>query len=139
VPAYRSFTGVKATIEQTGCSIDEPGVFLLHNAGELGISSEPNALATGGNSGHQALNLAVLAGASRVVLLGYDMGHAGKRTHWHSGHPSRTDESAFMRFCAAMATTVKPLAALGVQVINCSGGVLECFPRVPLESVLPDP
>jgi len=130
---------VKATIEPTGFSVDEPGVYLLHNAGERGLSAERNALATGGNSGHQALNLAVLAGATRIALLGYDMGHAGGRTHWHSGHPGRTDEAAFQRFRAAAATTVAPLAALGVEVINCSGGMLECFPRAPIESVLPDP
>ena len=138
-PAYRAFQGAKATIEPTGFSVDEAGVYLLHNAGELGLSAAPNALATGGNSGHQALNLAVLAGASRVLLLGYDMGHAGERTHWHRGHPGRTDRAAFGRFRNAAASTVAPLAALGVEVINCSGGALECFPRAPIESVLPDP
>lgn len=39
---------------------------------------------TGGNSGNQAARLAVSGlGASRVVLLGYDM----KGGHWHGAHP----------------------------------------------------
>jgi hypothetical protein len=42
----------------------------------------------GTNSGHQAIELAVSLGASRITLLGYDMQLDGDRAHWHGNHPS---------------------------------------------------
>ncbi|HCZ48509.1 MAG TPA: hypothetical protein DCZ11_05850, partial [Gammaproteobacteria bacterium] len=52
---------------------------------EPGLSASPLRIHQGGNSGYQALNLAVLLGAERVILLGYDM-HGG---HWHGRHGGR--------------------------------------------------
>jgi hypothetical protein len=39
------------------------------------------------NSGAGAVALAIVAGARRVVMLGYDCQKTGGRTHWHSDHP----------------------------------------------------
>ena len=98
-------------------------------------SSDPRWLATGGNSGFQAVNLAVLQGAARVILLGYDMGHEyGTPKHWWTGQferPIRTSNYAewVKRFNAAA-----PL--IPVPVINCTRRTaLNCFPKMTLEEV----
>jgi hypothetical protein len=85
-PWAREFAGMKVGM----CQV--PGVLEIaisrrttargedrHN----GFDPDPSALRTGGNSGYQALSIAVHAGASRVLLFGFDM----QGTHFHGAHP----------------------------------------------------
>ena len=75
-----------------------------------GLSLDPDKLVTGHNSGFQALNLAVLAGARRILLLGYD-GKAGQdgRTHWSGGHPRPTAAGAWEQYRRAMTAAAPAL------------------------------
>lgn len=93
----------------------------------------------GDNSGYQAVNLAYLFGARRIVLLGYDMrpGTDG-RSHWHPQHknplnPGGTDVTRWAQLFHELA---KDLASEGVEVINCTRRTaLTCFPQLPLEAL----
>lgn len=92
----------------------------------------------GGNSGYQALNLAFLWGAARIVLVGYDMQKTGGKSHWHGDHPKRLAHglpvSNWVHRFSALADDLK---AEGVDVINCSRATaLKCFAMQPLEEVL---
>lgn len=104
------------------------------------LSLDPERIHYGGNSGFQCLNMAVLAGASRVILTGYDMGHLGGRAHWHPDHPGgmhNPSEGQCARWREAFATAARQLADLPVEVINCSRHTrLDCFPKAKLEDVL---
>lgn len=51
-----------------------------------GLSGSKDSVRLGGNSGFQALGLALLFGAKRVILIGYDMQLTEGRTHWHGDH-----------------------------------------------------
>lgn len=54
-----------------------------------------NALGFGGNSGVGAINLALILGARRVMLLGIDCGASPDGGHhWHDGYPQRADNAA---------------------------------------------
>lgn len=113
------------------------GVEILRNTGKQGLELSPDGLKTGQNSGYQAINLAVHFGASRIVLLGYDMQPSGKRHHWHPDHPNSVQPPAYLAFRDSFTTLVKPLAELGIEVINCTRSTaLKCFPCRPLERVL---
>jgi hypothetical protein len=106
-----------------------------------GLATDPTALRTGFNSGYQAINLAYHFGATRIVLLGYDLHVDGARTHWHAGHPGQTPEmqtTAFQEmFLPRFPTLVAPLTAAGVEVINATpGSALTCWPIMPLTQVL---
>lgn len=104
-----------------------------------GLSFDPETLHTGGNSGYQAINLAVLLGAARILLLGYDMktGPNGEK-HWHPDHAGRNPgESQFSGWRAAFPTMLPDLARAGVAVINCTpGSALTCFPQARIEEFL---
>ena len=103
---------------------------------ETGLSSDPSRLARGRNSGYQAINLAVLLGASKIILLGYDLKTAGRRENFFEG-PTKGAAHRFADFRPFFATLVQPLQALGVSVINCtSGSALECFEKMPLAEAL---
>lgn len=114
-----------------------PGVTVLKNTGETGLEREPHGLKTGKNSGYQAINLAMHLGASRVVLLGYDMTPKGRNGgHFFGAHPDQSLPP--FGLCLQHFKTLAPLLAeAGVEVINCSRQTaLTAFPQQPLEAVL---
>jgi hypothetical protein len=95
---------------------------------------------SGGNSGFQALNLAVQFGARRVLLIGFDMTDQFG-VHWYGrangNGRSNPAEWNFRRWRAAFATASVQLKAAGVQVLNASDlSVLTCFPKITLEQAL---
>lgn len=101
------------------------------------LSAKPNGLATGQNSGYQAINLAYLLGCRRVLLLGYDLQlGAGGREHWFGAHPVKTVPAHFSAFLQNFARLARELPK-GFEVVNCTpGGALDCFPRALLEDEL---
>lgn len=114
------------------------GVGVLRNGGTGGLSADPSKLCSGMNSGYAAINLAIHLGASRVVLLGYDMGRMGRRNHFFGEHPTRLRSGTpYHRFVQRFASMVEPLKQAGVSVINCSRATqLTMFERRPLAEVL---
>lgn len=92
----------------------------------------------GGNSGYQALQLAVLRGARRVLMLGFDCQHTGGLRHWHGDHPAGLNNAGPVDFWrAAFPALADDLAAAGIEVLNASRETaLDCFRRVDLADVL---
>ena len=84
----------------------------------------------GGNSGYQAINLAHLWGARRIVLLGLDCGNgpAGE-AHWFGQHPAPLGRvQPFDLWRAKFPALAADLAADGVRVVNASRRTsLTCF------------
>jgi hypothetical protein len=116
------------------------------------VETDPQWLATGrgpgsdgvmigGNSGYQAVNLALHLGARRVVLLGYDMGaSADGRRHWFGDHPHGLNNPGPRNFAAwieGFRRLAPALEAIGLEVVNASRRTaLDCFRQAPLEEVL---
>lgn len=117
-------------------NIGDGGVHMLRNGGRDGLSADAAALQNGRNSGYQAINFAVLAGAKRIALLGYDGRAQGGQTHWFGDHPVRTPEANLACYARNFNNMTAPLQQLGVEVVNCSPGtVVTAFPRIPLDLV----
>lgn len=94
----------------------------------------------GGNSGFQAINLAYLFGAARIVLLGFDMqcGDDGL-SHWFGDHPTEQgfmNPKKFNAWIKHLEILGRDLADQGVTVINATRrSALECFPQMPIEQI----
>lgn len=92
-----------------------------------GFDEDPSRLRTGGNSGYQAISVAVHADAARVLLFGFDM-HG---THWHGEHPAplrNTHPDTFAVWLRRFDELAPMLAQRGVDVVNCTpGSALTCF------------
>lgn len=93
----------------------------------------------GGNGGFQAINLAVQFGASRLLLVGFDM-RIDLGVHWHGKHergmnnPSKTTVEKWRAHLDGQAARLKEL---GVEVINCSlVSALTAYPKMSLEEAL---
>jgi hypothetical protein len=118
-----------------------PGVCSLRCTGPSGLETDPGGLRHGSNSGYQAINLAYHFGASRIVLLGYDMRVSNGDLHWNP-RPERQDADSFQRtlqnvMLPRFQTLVAPLRDAGVEVLNCTpGSALECWPKMDLWEML---
>jgi hypothetical protein len=88
------------------------------------------------NSGAGAIVTAIVGGAQRVILLGYDCQHTNGQTHWHGDHPKGLGNAARVekwgdKFAELARTYAK------IEILNASRETaLTCFPRVELETVL---
>lgn len=92
----------------------------------------------GGNSGYQAINLAYLWGAKRIVLLGFDMQHTGGVSHWHGDHPWKKGVKPPVRnWVPRFSKLAEDLEREGVGVVNATRQTaLKCFPVQALEIAL---
>jgi len=91
-----------------------------------------------GNSGCAAISLAVLGGASRVVLLGYDVQHTDGRKHWHEDHPAPLGNAKGVNaWPAKFAKVAEHADRHKVAIVNASRQTaLTCFPRASLEAAI---
>lgn len=93
-------------------------------------------IAYGGNSGFQAFNLAVVQGAKKVVLIGYDYGLTGKTKHWYDGteHARESRPSNYQQWTERMHKAARHIP---VPVINCSlDSAIKCFPKMTVAEAL---
>lgn len=80
------------------------------------------------------MNLALHWGARRFVLVGYDMGPSGRRSHFFGDHPKGLrNESPYALFTRNYGVIAEDCTRLGVEVVNTSPiSRLRCFPRATL-------
>lgn len=125
------FEGLKVTAHD--CTVYR-AVLCLRQSGVEGFDPHPKKIRTGGNSGYQALHVAIQAGAKRVALFGYDMG-GGK--HWFGAHPPplrNTDPNSY----AVWVERFKGLIGHGAEIVNCTPkSAITCFPKMTLDEAIP--
>lgn len=131
---------------RTTLSDDLPRAWGIETIPATGVDGfdESGALRTGRNSGYQAAQIALHAGAARVILLGIDMrlGADGSRHHhtryaddfWYAGRPADDYEHDMLPFWPALALAAKRRKA---EIVNCSPvSAIDCFPRQDLALAL---
>ena len=131
------FAGRKVTIRKT---LPWPEVYSLEQSTEhASLDPRPTHLVHGGNSGYQAIHLAVHLGASRILLLGFDMknGRCGRR-HWFGDHGGKLNSrGSYATWLSAFDKLSRSLAHRKVEVVNCTPDTaLRSFKRAPLEVAL---
>jgi hypothetical protein len=113
---------------------------------EIDISSDnilvaqPMKIGNGGNSGFQALNLAVQFGAANVILVGMDC-HQRGGVHWYgrntwlnANNPMGTNYARWLR---GFASAKKDIDRMGINVINASmESEISSFRKSPLSEIM---
>lgn len=137
----RAFPGELWSVSQAAAQ--RYGINWIHGHSKLGgLSKEPDMIHCGKNSGFQAIGLAYLFGAARIVLLGYDLMHepGTRRVHWHGNHPPGLGNAASGNlglWAREMHLLADDLKKTKTQVVNASRRTaLRCFPRKTLEDAL---
>ena len=93
-----AYKGIKAGIRISDRHV--PGVREIRSLGVSGpVVPIEQGIYHGNNSGYSAVALALALGAGPVYLLGLDFRYDGERTHFHDGHPERTQERELVRKC----------------------------------------
>ncbi len=139
---WSGFAGQKCSIENSGGNITDEAVHMLRNKTfpdhSMGLSLDPRALVTGRNSGFQSLNLAALAGAKTIILLGFDgKPDTNGKTHFFGDHPRPTPVAAYPLYRQAMSAAENALIDAGVTVVNCSpGSAIDTFMKADLGEVI---
>ena len=112
------------------------GITKLISLEKPGLSREQGTIHRGDNSGYQAINLAYLLGAERIILLGFDMMMHGTQRHWFGDHPDHMNSASSYPNFIKHFETIKP-AEYGIEIWNCSRRTaLKCFPVHNLNEVL---
>jgi hypothetical protein len=95
----------------------------------------------GNNSGYQAVNLAYLFGATKIILLGFDMKTDAGKIHFFGQHPYHKvgqgpDNNVMSRWCRNFVELAADLKAQGVEVYNATRSTaLTAFPIKQLEEL----
>lgn len=131
-----AFSGEKWTMSVQARK--EFGINCIGRSNIDGYSMIQDAISTGGNSGYQAVHLAAYWGASRIILLGYDMARTFNRDHHFGKHDGGLPNGrGFPFWVRRFVPLYKDLTAMGVKVINCSRHTaLTCVPRKPLAEIV---
>lgn len=133
----QSLPGLKVTCEADAPFHHVPELRLMKNTGREGFDPDPSCVRTGGNSGYQALHVAVHAGARRILLCGFDL---RGDTHWHGRHPEplrNAGEGLFPRWLEWYVTLYEALRPMDVEVLNCTPrSALQLWPNVELEDAI---
>ena len=112
------------------------GLHAYNRGKPAGIEERPDYISWNRNSGASAINLAYHLGASRVVLLGFDMRRVNDKTNWHDDHPS-PQKNPYYRFLRLFPKIAKDAEALGLEIINATpDSAIEQFPIMTLERYL---
>jgi hypothetical protein len=105
------------------------------------FSLDPEVIRYGSNSGFQAINLAILLGCKRIVLVGFDMRCPSGEAHFFGNHPKplhQNKDEDYRRFIPHFARAAKALPA-DVEIVNATpASALSCFPMMPLDDALSD-
>jgi len=97
---------------------------------------EGGSIKRGQSSGHTAIGLAASLGASRIVLLGYDMRFVAGRSHCHDDHTSPDENIYADVFIPAFKGWNEAAKLSGVEVFNATpGSALKEFPAVEFEEI----
>lgn len=111
--------------------------FIKTARGDARLSRD--ALVNGQNSGMQALTLAYVLGAKRILMLGFDMQHKGGDPHFFGKHPHGWGNADTCHKWLKYFDQIAPqFVAAGIEVINCTRDTaLTCFPRMTIQDALP--
>ncbi len=128
----------KVCMDLNKAAADRYGLSMVWGDRELGFSFRPGRVHLGANSGFQAVNLALLWGATTVVLVGFDM----RGSHFFGEHPPMARRmpgskgKGFARWIRHFETAAASLPA-DRRIINATpGSALTCFPMMTLEEAL---
>lgn len=139
------FFGERWTTHEDGpssgnCKDEMPedwGIRCVRGKASEGFSRDPALIHYGSNSGFQALNFALLRGATKVILVGFDMRVVNGKRHFFGDHPAPLSNSTtYSSFIRHFETAAKHCA---VPIVNATpGSALNCFPKVSLDDALAD-
>lgn len=102
---------------------------LRHQAGIDAPGLGEDVLHFGSHSGYQAINLAYIFGATRILLLGYDCRVIDGKRHYFGNHPGALNKNSSYELFAKSYRSIDTKLC-GLEIVNCTpGSMIDVFPR----------
>ena len=139
--AWACYSGLKVWLEIVRDYPFRDGIYTVKALRDMGLSeSLHQGLYHGCNSGHVALQLAIVLGCSPIYLLGFDMGYSGDQVRHYPSSKCPSDE-IYRDFIPPFNVLGQKLKFIGqserVLNLNPVSG-LRCFPFADIDEVLPE-
>lgn len=117
----KEFEGIKFSPSPTVCKVF-PEIQQIYLRNTKRLVPEPVGTVAVGDSGFQAINLAVQFGARKIVLCGFDMTMNIHGAHWHRDYNgiSRPDPKRMEEWRIRLDASANDFLNLGVDVVNAS-------------------
>lgn len=139
-----NFKNLKVTdTASLGRPLNEYGLNIkrMRRDNRKGLCNRQDTICWNMNSGAAAINFAVHLGATRIMLLGFDMKPSSEGlTHWHAGHLNYTRptlEPVFKRFLKGFPVIANDARRRGIEILNVNpDSAIEDFKKVSLKDVL---
>jgi hypothetical protein len=130
------FSGLKVSYQAQFAGLRHVGIDTTQDR----LLMTPGVIGNGGNSGFQAVNLALQWGARRIVLIGFDMTDArGVHFYGRASGDGRTNPGSwnFKRWRQAFRVAAGQLPALHARIVNATPrSELDAFPIMDLAEAL---
>lgn len=108
---------------------DRWGLNLVRARNGDGFSLDARWIHYGDNSGFQAINLAILMGATTIALVGFNMQRVRGRWHFFGDHPEGWSQGDLKSWCYRFDKAAELLPEW-IRVYNCTAeSALTCFPQ----------
>lgn len=112
---------------------DFSDILSLERGNRSGLSLNPRKIHHGSNSGHGAINLAVLLNASPIYLLGFDMQTRRGHHNYHSDHVREMADNVYKKYLEMMGT-IPAETPEGIEIYNATpDSALTAFPLAETE------
>jgi hypothetical protein len=132
----KNTTAVKLVMAWQMIKDDIPDLRTIGYDGIFGLSFKDGMVRHGRNSGYQMVNFAINAGASSILLHGFDCRIVDGKSHGIPDHVA-THKTTFADFVGYFNTMKHDLDVWGGKVYNtCMTSAIEIFPKIPLESAI---
>jgi hypothetical protein len=118
---------------------DVPDAYSIRSIGRVGLpTSLRHGLYHGNNSGFGAIGIAICMGADPIYLLGYDLRHQGKVTHFHGGYNRHQPEVVMRSYKKGLEELAQLIIRRGgPRVMNLNpDSDLRAFPFSTIDEVL---
>lgn len=116
--------------------IDDTGIKWIprHDKKREGLSRDPDKVVWNRHSGGSGINLAILLGARRIYLLGFDMTSSNIGPHWH---PENAKSPPYYKHLQVYPDIAHDAREIGAEIFNVSPLTeIKEFPIITLEEAL---
>jgi hypothetical protein len=143
-----AFKGLKVTCHPYFANGRFAGENIKHlikdNTHPQGISSRASAVSWNSNSGSAAISIAVQMGATKIILVGFDMKlDEVHKQHWHSEYGVMNRKNAtprslpFHRHLIGFPHIARDAKRMGITIVNaCPDSAITSFPKMPVKDIL---
>lgn len=132
---FLEFGGWKVWVDMSNYAYDR--IHFVYKRNDPHIGKMIDGIYSGNNVGVGGLSMAATLGCNPIYLLGYDMYHVGKRTHFHGGYERKQVESHLRSFMAHFKRISPDLKRRGFVIYNLNPkSKLRDFPRRRVEEII---